>query len=207
MGTTKEVFSELNLPHGEIEYLEFPEPKLNEDLKEYSSRMAEEIDDSNENILVGLSMGGFVAQEITRIRRIEKVILISSITNDHDWQKIMAWLRKLNVASFLPARIYKEAIVRLLPLAINKNQTKIDFVKMAKQFSANYFKFAVVQLSQWTEVECLAPIVQIHGDCDELFSIGAKKSKYIVRGGKHLMIATHANEISDFLKEELRYLA
>ena len=80
MGTTKEVFKNIDLHVDNIHYLEFPEPEKEETLKEYSQRMALPISDENENILIGMSMGGFIAQEISLLKKVDKLILISSYT-------------------------------------------------------------------------------------------------------------------------------
>ena len=73
MGTTKEVFKGLDFKGDSVHYLEFPEPLKDESLKDYSARMAEVISDENENILIGMSMGGFIAQEISLIKKVEKI--------------------------------------------------------------------------------------------------------------------------------------
>jgi len=203
MGTTKEVFSKLDLPLNGVEYLEFPEPKPDEDLKTYAERMAEPIKDSDENILVGLSMGGFVAQEITQFKKIKKIILISSISHNSGWRANMRWVQKIIPIKIVPAQFLKKSVEILLPLAVHSKNLPLDFVKMAQQFSPEYFKFAIVQLAKWNEKEISVPIVQIVGDKDEYFHFDQKEGNYLVKGGRHLMVATHAKEISNFLKMEL----
>ena len=55
--------------------------EANESIENYAGRMASEIPKNEPFILLGLSFGGVIAQEICRILKPEKLILLSSIAH------------------------------------------------------------------------------------------------------------------------------
>ena len=81
-----------------FEYLEFPKEKYcihlldwimpikNETLKDYCIRFSNEIKHENV-ILIGVSFGGVIVQELSRLISIKKLIIISSIKNNKELPK------------------------------------------------------------------------------------------------------------------------
>lgn len=204
MGTTKEVFKYLDFKGDNVHYLEFPEPLKDETLKEYSARMAEVISDKDENILIGMSMGGFVAQEISLIKKVDKLILISCYTEGQDWQIMLELVKKFNLTEFMIDRAFKDIVLGALTIMPNYSKTEKEFfIKMAKLFSANYYKFAAKELVNWKPVKITCPIVKIHGTKDELFPISKVNADYIVKGGGHLMVVNCSEEINEYLKQAI----
>ena len=204
MGTTKEVFKGLDFKGDSVHYLEFPEPLKDESLKDYSARMAEVISDENENILIGMSMGGFIAQEISLIKKVEKLILISCYTEGQDWQIMLELIKKFNLTELIIDRAFKDIVIGALTIIPGYTKSEKAFLlKMAKHFSANYYKFAAKELVKWKPVKTTCPIVKIHGTKDELFPISKVNADYKVNAGGHLMIVTHANQIDKYLKKAI----
>ena len=204
MGTTKEVFKNIDLHVDNIHYLEFPEPEKEETLKEYSQRMALPISDENENILIGMSMGGFIAQEISLLKKVDKLILISSYTQGQDWQIMLEIVKKFNLTELMVDRAFKDIVLAALTLMPGYTKTeKSFFLKMAKQFSANYYTFAAKRLVNWKPVRLNCLVIKIHGTKDELFPIEKVNANYTIQNGGHLMIVNKHSEISKYLKQAM----
>lgn len=204
MGTTKEVFKNIDLHVDNVHYLEFPEPEKEETLKEYSHRMALPISDENENILIGMSMGGFVAQEISLLKKVAKLILLSSYTKGQDWQIMLELIKKFNLTKLMADRAFKDIVLAALALMPGYSKPEKSFLlKMAKQFSANYYKFAAKRLVNWEPAQLNCPVIKIHGTKDELFPIEKVNANYTVQGGGHLMIMNKQTEISKYLNQAI----
>ena len=204
MGTTKEVFGKLNIQVPNVTYLEFPEPKKGEGLKSYAARMAEPISDDDENILVGMSMGGFIAQEISILKNIKKLVLIASFTEGQDWQPLIALVKKFKLTDLVVERAFKDIVVGALLLMPGfEKKDKELLVKMAKGFSKQYYKFAVTELVHWQPVQLNCEVIKIHGTKDELFPISNVNADFTVENGTHLMIFNHADEISKYLEQAI----
>ncbi len=201
MGTTKDVFKHIDLKVENIHFLEYPEPKKEDSLKAYSTRMAEGISDENENILIGMSMGGFIAQEISLVKKVDKLILLSSYTEGQDWQMMLELVKKFNLTELMIDRAFKDIVLAALNLMPGYSKSeKQFFLKMAKLFSAKYYTFAAKKLVNWKPVKLKCPVVKIHGTKDELFPINKVNADYSVEGGGHLMIVNYYKEINEYLK-------
>jgi pimeloyl-ACP methyl ester carboxylesterase len=204
MGTTKEVFKNIDLQVENVHYIEFPEPKKDESLKGYSARMAENISDENENILIGMSMGGFIAQEISLIKKVDKLILLSSYTEGQDWQLMLELVKKFNLTELMVDRAFKDIVLGALKLIPGYTKSEKEFfLKMAKDFSANYYTFAAKRLVNWQPVKLNCPVIKIHGTKDELFPISKVNANYTVEGGGHLMVVNFYKEINEYLKQAI----
>ena len=99
-------------------------------------------------------------------------------------------------------RAFKDIVLAALALMPGYSKPEKSFLlKMAKQFSANYYKFAAKRLVNWKPLKLNCPVIKIHGTKDELFPIEKVKANYIVQGGGHLMIVNKHSEISKYLKQ------
>ena len=121
LGTDRSIFEYLNLPdtNFNIHFLEWiiPENSL-ESLQSYAHRMSEQIREEH-FVLIGISFGGVIAQEIAKIRVVEKVIIISSIKSKHELP------RRLRLVKFL--KIYQ-----LSPVIGKLNFEKLQFSGVGK---------------------------------------------------------------------------
>jgi esterase/lipase len=78
------VFRNLELPDYEMIPIKWLTPRAGEHLKEYVKRLLPQIKTDTEPILMGLSFGGIVAIEISKLIKTHKVIIISSIKTYHE---------------------------------------------------------------------------------------------------------------------------
>ncbi len=169
MGTAGEIFKFLELPDVEIHFLNFPEPNPNETLSEYALRMAQPIPENEEPFILGMSMGGFIAQEIAAQRKFKKVILRSSLRSGQPWQLPLRIIRATRLTKILPGHTIKSIILFGLKVMGIPKKWKKELLDMTRSFSGNYFKFASDRLLNWSGANVEGEIVQIHGTKDEVF--------------------------------------
>ena len=203
MGTDHRVFQFLDLKNYDLVVLDFPEPQKKESLSDYSMRMAESIPEDETPVLIGLSMGGFVAQEIAAKRRISKVILISSTRDHKNWISILNLIRNSGLIELLPNSWIKEFILNAIRFMGIPKRWKTEFIEMANTFSPEYYYFASHELLNWKGAAPRCEVIHIHGTRDELFPIDKCNPDILIEGGTHLMIATHANKISEAIERIL----
>ena len=72
-----------------------------ESLKDYSMRLSKSIKHQNP-ILIGVSFGGLIMQEISKIINAKKVIIISSVKSRKELSNSMKFARKTKSYKFLP---------------------------------------------------------------------------------------------------------
>ena len=80
IGADERAFRLISLPGYEIRNVSWLEPLKNENLKSYSIRLSSQIT-TEDPIIIGLSFGGIIAQEIALHIKTKKVIIISSLKN------------------------------------------------------------------------------------------------------------------------------
>src|SRR5690554_1526684 len=80
MAAGPEIFDYIQLPEDryEVEILEWLIPEKEESLKEYAQRMANRVT-ATRPILVGVSFGGIMAQEMDAFLDLKKLVIISSV--------------------------------------------------------------------------------------------------------------------------------
>ena len=77
LGADKRMFQNFSFEGFEVVHIDWILPLDNETLQNYALRISENISDEN-SILIGLSFGGILSVEISKIKKFKKVFLLSS---------------------------------------------------------------------------------------------------------------------------------
>lgn len=177
-----------------------------ETLQQYARRMATSINTHEPFALVGLSFGGIVAIEMLAFLNPEKIILISSIS--HSAQ--LPWYFRL---------IGKTKLHRTRLLLSLKNNTHIINAMFGQKetplgkylknrfahISNRYLSWSMDQILLWQQPEKPKEVIHLHGSKDIVFPIARIKADYVINGGSHFMIYTHAKQVSNILNQVLNY--
>ncbi|HZH69884.1 MAG TPA: alpha/beta hydrolase, partial [Flavobacteriaceae bacterium] len=104
LAANKEIFRYISLPESqfEIHYLEWLIPEKNEAIEAYAKRMAEGITHTENIVLIGVSFGGVVVQEMQAFVKAEKVIIISSVKTKHELPLRLTIARKTLAYKLMP---------------------------------------------------------------------------------------------------------
>ncbi|WP_271406494.1 alpha/beta fold hydrolase [Tenacibaculum soleae] len=205
LAASSKIFEYLSLPEKvfEIHFLEWLIPNsINESIETYAQRMCANIQHKNP-ILIGVSFGGILVQEMSKIIPCKKVIIISSVKSNKELPK------RLKLA--LITKVYK-----LFPSKIIANIEKYehyffnDYLKKRAELykiylsvrDPNYLQWAIYNVLHWQQNKELANIIHIHGKKDEVFPIKHIKNSIEIENGTHVMILNKAKKISKLLKKE-----
>ncbi len=182
-----------NLPQSKsIEYILLDQkfPSKGESFDNYIQRWSDEIKVDNA-IVIGVSFGGIIAQELLKHKAISKIILVSSVRSPRDYSLMMKVFKSI--------RIYKLLLTRLLK-KLNKiehhpktnRQHKIS--SMLKKYlpyrDPYYVNWSAEKIINWIPAEISIPVVQIHGTKDEIFPFAKTKNAISIKDGTHAMIVT-----------------
>jgi esterase/lipase len=200
------IFDFIDLPKDKFEmhYLEWlvPENK-NESIENYAKRMCQSIECKNP-VLIGVSFGGVMVQEMKKICNPQKTILISSIKNKFEMPIRMRFAQKTKAHKLLPTKALTN-IEKYEKFAFgNMLKGKVKLYK--KYLSMNdelYLPWAIDTIVNWNKETTDQDIIHIHGTKDFIFPIENIKNCIEVAGGTHAMILTKAKIISDILKEQI----
>ena len=202
MGADDRAFKYLELTDVDPVYINWIKPQKNEQLHAYAMRLIQGWELTKDDILIGLSMGGLIIQEIASVIPVKKIILISSLRSGEQLRPLFTAAQKLQLLNLVQEDLLKSAILSgakfILPSKKERYKLMVD---MLDQYDGAYYKWAMNQVLHWKGVKVACPIDHVHGDKDEVFPVSLVKDAVIVKGGTHLMVAVKAKEVSEVLQK------
>ncbi len=204
LGASEKLFRAYDFTPHRAQVIPFLVPMKNESLQQYCRRMAADIMPSGENIYVGVSFGGIIAQEIARFLPPKKIIIISSIKPRREKPCYFSWLRRVPVHRLLPAAMIKDLGVRVSGLVAKKSLSEKElFRELVRDADTRVIKWGIDQVIRWDQNISPNALVHIHGDRDIVFPISRIKPDFIIHGGKHFMIMREVKEIQTLLLKQI----
>ena len=184
------IFERLALPKDafEIFLLEWEIPLENESLKDYAKRIADKIKHQNP-VLIGVSFGGILVQEMAKHIPVRKTIIISSVKSNNEFPLRLKLAKTTKAYKLLPMHLVMN-IETLAKFSFGEkaNQRLKLYIKYLAIRDIGYLNWAVEQVVLWDRTEVDENVIQIHGDGDDVFPIKNIKDCIVVKGGTHIMI-------------------
>jgi len=184
------IFERIVLPDDTFEmvFLEWEIPLENESLADYAKRISEKIT-RPDPILIGVSFGGILVQEISKFVNAKKVIIISSVRSNAEFPKRMKVAKATKVYKLFPTNLAD----KLDGLAKFSLGSKINQrLKLYEKFLAvrdnSYLEWAIRNVILWDRSEIDEKVIHIHGSADEVFPMKYIKNCTVVKDGTHIMI-------------------
>lgn len=199
LGADERAFKYLDLHPHEVIHVKWLEPTEDETLESYAKRMGVAIDQSEPFILMGLSFGGMLVQELSMRINPRKTILISTISGKHEQPFRMKISKMLNLYNLIPSTYFNRPSAIAFRLFGAKSQGERELLSEILQDSdTKYIRWALNAIAKWNNTETIKAF-RIHGSDDQLFPLRSVKPDYVVKGGGHLMVISHAKEIEQQL--------
>jgi pimeloyl-ACP methyl ester carboxylesterase len=184
------IFERIKLSESEFEvvYLEWEIPKEKESLLEYAKRMTEKVKHENP-VLIGVSFGGILVQEMARFITVRKIIIISSVKSNLEFPKRMIIAKNTKAYKLIPLGLVQN-IESLAKFSFGKkvNQRLKLYEKFLSVRDKHYLDWSIEQVIMWERNEVDERVIHIHGDLDDVFPIKYIKKCIVVKGGTHVMI-------------------
>lgn len=198
LGADRRIFEKIHLPvHHKIVYIDWVVPQKKESIHNYARRLSAHIDPAEPFCIVGLSFGGMMAIELSKIVSPRKTILISSIASSRQRPWYFQILRIFPVYKlFSQGSLKMNPSVTYKMMGVTNNEEKAVFNTMLEDTDITFFKWAIESILKWEQPAALNNIYQIHGTADLMFPIKYIKTSYMIPKGNHLMVYTKAEEVS-----------
>lgn len=184
------IFERIRLPEDqfEVHWLSWKIPLNGESLSAYAERMCREIKHETP-VLIGVSFGGVLVQEMAEFVNLRKLIIVSSVKTKDEIPLRMKLVRSSKIYRLVPTHLLQQIEV-LRRFAFNQ-ALKMRFKLYEKYLSMRnkeYLEWAIEQMLCWNRTQVDENVVHIHGDADEVFPIKNIKNCITVPGGSHIMI-------------------
>ena len=201
LAADEHVFDKINFPEGfEKVCLKWKEPHKKESIEHYALRLAEDIDQSEPFILVGLSFGGMISTILTPKINPDKTILISSVTGRKELPWYFKTTGKMNLNSLLHMKTAKKAAPFAAEIfGARSKEDKQTFKQMLHESSENLMQWSINEIVKWQNQDKPSGILQIHGDKDLVLPHKYTHPDYLIKGGNHFMIMNKAEEVNKIL--------
>ncbi|MDX1542922.1 MAG: alpha/beta hydrolase [Christiangramia sp.] len=203
MATDRAIFENISLDPERFEthFLEWEIPEKDENLVDYAQRMIKYVE-HKEPVLIGVSFGGVIVQEMAKFIELKRLIIISSVKCTDELPPRMKFASRTGLFRLIPTRL-ADYVDYFEKIAVG------DFLKkrarLYKQYISikdkKYLDWAIKSMLTW---KCGKPdekVIHIHGDRDEVFPIKNIGNAIIVKGGTHIMIINRFRWFNEYLPE------
>ena len=194
----KEIFENINLPESTytLHVISWLMPSKKETIAQYAKRMAVFVTEKNA-VLVGVSFGGLVAQEMSVFLELKKLIIISSIKTKFELSLKLKLTRALKLYKLIPTRLFLTSKTytsfALGPISEKRFKMYQDYLHVRDK---RYLDWAIKNMVCWKREKVLSGVYHIHGDKDPVFPIANIKNTITIAGGSHIMVLTRGSVVS-----------
>lgn len=190
LAASSSIFERIALPLDifEMILLEWELPLNNESLSEYAERISKKVTHKNP-VLIGVSFGGILVQEMAEFLEVRKTIIISSVKSNLEFPTAFKVAKTTKAYKLLPTNLISN-IENLVKFSFG-DKVKKRFELYKKFLSVrdkNYLDWAIEKIILWDRTEIVKNVTHIHGDTDEVFPIKNIDKCIVVKGGTHIMI-------------------
>lgn len=202
MAASPKIFEFLEFPPNIIvHWLSWIPPIANEDIRSYAQRMSTRIGEQ-QPVLLGVSFGGILVQEIAQCIKVKKVIIVSSVKSREELPLTMRLSQKTNAHKLLPLH-WVENIEALALFALGKaiKRRLSLYRKYLSERDVDYLRWSIHTIVNWNPHEFTKNLVHIHGTDDTVFPIKLINEPVIKIKGEHAMIITQKNWFNTHLPE------
>ena len=184
-------------------YLDWIPPLKNESLSNYVVRLSKNIKHEN-SILIGVSFGGIIVQELSKILKIKKIIIISSVKSNKELSNSMKFAKKTKSYKLLPVTWLNDFESLLAFVLGPKIKRKVNlYRKYLSVRDENYLKWAIKEMINWKQEDPMDDVIHIHGTFDLVFPVMNIKNYIPLKRGDHTMILKRADWLNDYFLKNL----
>ncbi len=184
------IFERIELPQDQFDcfLLDWFIPEIDESLQSYAKKMSKLIVHNN-SVLIGVSFGGILVQEMAQFVNPKKVIIISSIKCNNELPQRMKIVKLTKAYKMVPTGLLEnvELLSKYVLGDLLKQRFKL-YERYLKMKDKSYLDWAIKQVVCWDRTIIDPNIIHIHGDADEVFPAKNIKNFINVKGGTHMMI-------------------
>ena len=206
LGADCRMFSRLQVAGYKLNCIEWVRPEPDESLSDYAGRLAPMIDRTEPLILLGVSFGGVMALELSRLVQPSTTILISSIKSPAELPWYFRLPGHMRLHRLLPHNTSRFSEFNVRYLNGVREESDIRLLRaMLYDADMQFVRWAIDRLVLWKGCTPAGRVVHIHGTSDRMLPIRFVSPDIRVTGGSHLMIVSKAQELGDIITGVLKH--
>ena len=190
LAASSSIFEKIKLPENvfETHLLDWIMPENAETLTMYAERMSKLVQ-HEKAVLIGVSFGGILVQEMAQFLDIQKIIIISSVKSNKELPSRMKIAKTTKAYKLIPTSLLSnvDALTKYAFGTIIKERLNM-YKKYLIMSDKVYLDWAIEQVVCWERTIIDDNVIHIHGDNDSVFPVQNIKEYINVKGGTHIMI-------------------
>ena len=206
IGADSRAFSHLRIKGSyEHVYTDWISANRDETFVSYCKRFRNQYHIESNDILLGLSFGGLIAQQIGHFLHSQKVVMISSFRSRNDLQGFWNFCLRFNLhLTFPPFRIPLIADIITISLnAQNKEGSKL-LRDMQKDADFRFIKWALQKIRDTDLTTAFKDsYLVMNGNKDLLVKDWKSTGSITIDQGSHFMVHNHASRLASLIEEYL----
>lgn len=206
LGTDERVFQKLKFENVNVTFIQWIPPKSKETLEEYVVRISKQITSENP-ILVGLSFGGMVAVEVSKIVETKKLILLATAKGKNEIPFYFRFLGKIGIHKLIPGSVFKSANpFTFWFFGIDSHFERKLLKQILQEMDSSFLKWAIDKIVNWENMTIPQNAIHIHGSKDRILPLKFVQYDIKIQGGGHFMTMNKHLELNAIIKSELDFI-
>jgi len=199
LGADERVFLHLDIKFP-TQVVKWIDPLKNESIEAFARRLSAQLDVSQPFGLLGVSFGGIIAIELSKIfLNPQIIILVSSVEIAVQLpQKYLAFGQS-GILNVIPKPLIKPPLFIMKYLFGAQNQKLLK--EIINDTDPAFIKWALNAMLSWRSTQKVPNVVRIHGTNDKIIPLKGEAIK--IEGARHFMIVDQSEEIGKLVEENL----
>jgi len=201
MAASPAIFDRIQLNNDlfEMHRLQWFLPSAGMSFEDYALAMCENVK-HNKPVLLGVSFGGMLVQEMAKYIPVSKVIAVSSIKTKFELPKRMLFAKYTNIHRLLPTGLVNNVELLAKYAFGEKVSKRLDLYEQYLSVrDKQYIDWAIDNIVNWKQTRPPAHLIHIHGENDPVFPIVNIRDCIVVKNGTHTMIIHRAKWFNEHL--------
>jgi esterase/lipase len=199
-------FLEFSQEKYELHYLHWKMPLSKEEsIANYAQRMSTLVKTENP-VLIGVSFGGIIVQEMSKFLTLKKIIIISSLKTSNEMPKRYKLAKAAKLYKLFPTKMISN-FEEYTKFFFGENlQRKAEmYKKYLSVRDKTYLAWSMQTVLNWEQEIPLKNLIHIHGTKDHIFPIKSISKSIEIKDGTHSMVLIKAKEISQIIDSILTF--
>lgn len=200
MAANVSIFEHLNLPENfKIHLIPWEIPLPNETLQQYAKRLCAKITEPNP-VLMGVSFGGIVIQEMSKFIDVKKLVVVSSVKTNLELPKRFKVAQVTKVHKLFPTGLI-EKVNDWEQFFFNDKLKKIGklYNKYLTVTDKYYLDWSIDNIINWQQTKPVEKTIHIHGGADAVFPIKNIENCIEIPNATHALIVYKTKWFNDNL--------
>ncbi len=203
MAASPSIFKNIELPKDLFDtyMLEWFVPDGNMSLEDYARKICKNVHQDNP-VLVGVSFGGILVQEMAKLISTRKIVIISSVKLSTELPKRMRFAKYTKIYKILPFGLVNNVEVVAKYAFGDSTKKRLELYEEYLSIrDPHYLSWALDKMVNWNQEEYAPNLAHIHGEKDPVFPISNIENCIHIKDGTHVMIVDRFKWFNEHLSD------